>query len=92
MRAPGVLPTGFETFIAKWLVVPLMLIAVSWMLFGVSSNSQQCKKACYADGFLGHRYQPQSLRNGVSSVCFCLTAEEAADSERIHKGQRIKFQ
>lgn len=47
--------------------------------------------ASNADGFLGHRYQPQSLRNGVSSACFCLTAEEAIDSARIHKGQRIKF-
>lgn len=94
MRAPDGIPTDFEAFIVKWIAIPLLLLSFCWLLFNTSSDSRQCKKACYAEGFDAHRYRPSGKYGSPPAACYCLTAEaveEAANSNRIPKGQSIPF-
>lgn len=91
MPLPDVPPTDFEFAIFKWLAVPLVLIAVVALLVNTSSQSRQCKKACHAEGYAKHRYQPSGRYGVPAAACYCLTAEEAKIKNRIIKGRQINL-
>ena len=82
-------PTSFEFKIFKWVLFPLIALALLSTLFDVSEGRAKCESVCLEKGYYDFRYTPSGRYGAISESCHCLTEEESNIKNRIPKGTQV---
>lgn len=83
-------PTSFEFAVLKWIFLPVIAVAMGYVLINLTTDRHACKSICYEKGFSDYRYNTRG--NAPSNSCFCLTEEESKLTRRIPKGTPVPIQ
>ncbi|WP_020559633.1 hypothetical protein [Thiofilum flexile] len=81
--------TDFELWIVKYIVLPLMCIALLKGCFDITNKNNICKVDCKKSGFAGFSYIPPHSYGYGGDKCYCLTEEDMKVKNKIPRGVEI---